>query len=630
MRRAASAVVAALLVTCMAVVGFGAPAAAARPSRTLSWHNAGDSYSSGEGVSGNQGACAQSQDAYGPKAVSLLEGEKWKIAPVAFTACTGHLAEDFRNRRPGSDKASLLDWAKQQGLKDGRADVLTLSFGGNDIGFAEIITDCLPTSDWVVGGVIGGCDDSAEDLQARVDALLSPTKRCTGGRLKDSPLSVANTGRRDATFDWGCDLLLDDRGTATPADDRRGSMIDFYRMLMRENLTSRGHLYVVGYPAVFAPIGEWHSWNAFGCAGVRWGDAAKLTAVAAYFDAKLREAVATADAGRGRATYLSRYDLFRSGRHELCGSGEDWINGLSKNRGPGVQWARYQTSFHPNGAGHSATAEKLIDDVRSVDWDAPPPVTEDELNNLRLPERYCTEELELPNGDHQLVDGAYVVNEGDPYKESAIQVGETTIGDMDGDGVADGAMSVMCASGAADHFNQVVVLRASARQLLDVDLVVEHPELDPFDARQESLTDVQALRVTQGTLVVQMGWAFQNDPFCCPTTEATGRYALRGGAFLRTGIDVHDDRARTAELASAISSGNRAEIARLMSGGDGGAFDYWIDQGAKVSAGECVMTDPLSEYRYCELVIAGDEYPLAVQWEGTSDDRTAIMLDYGD
>lgn len=327
----------------------------------LSWHNAGDSYSSGEGVSGNEGDCAQSNDAYGPKAVTLLGQQGWEPEVGAFTACTGHLVEDFLNRRPDSAKGSLSEWAVEQGLAGGRSDVLTMSFGGNDIGFSEIIKDCLPQSDWVIGG-LGGCDTSEDELRARVDALLAPTERCTGGRGGE---------RRDSSFSWECDLLIDDRGTSTPSDDRRGSIVDFYRFLVDEHLTARGHLYVVGYPALFAPTDEWSSWNVFSCAGIRQGDAQKLTRVARHLDTTLREAVEIADDDAGRITYISRYDLFRDGGHELCGRGEDWLNGISKNRGSGVQRARYETSFHPNKAGHTPVAEMIAELVAGRDWSEP-------------------------------------------------------------------------------------------------------------------------------------------------------------------------------------------------------------------------------------------------------------------
>src|SRR5690554_3724830 len=63
----------------------------------VSWLSTGDSYSSGEGVFGNRGDCARSNDAWGRVAVSELRESGWFIPQVGFTACTGHMVEDFFN-----------------------------------------------------------------------------------------------------------------------------------------------------------------------------------------------------------------------------------------------------------------------------------------------------------------------------------------------------------------------------------------------------------------------------------------------------------------------------------------------------------------------------------------------------
>ena len=64
----------------------------------VSWQSAGDSYSAGEGVDGNHGACAQSDQAYGPASANILRDELG-ITNTTFTACSGHLIEDYYNGR---------------------------------------------------------------------------------------------------------------------------------------------------------------------------------------------------------------------------------------------------------------------------------------------------------------------------------------------------------------------------------------------------------------------------------------------------------------------------------------------------------------------------------------------------
>ena len=72
------------------------------PEGDVSWLSTGDSYSSGEGVFGNDGACAQTRAAYGPSAVDMLRGQYgWTIGPEGFTACTGHLVEQCLDDKLG-------------------------------------------------------------------------------------------------------------------------------------------------------------------------------------------------------------------------------------------------------------------------------------------------------------------------------------------------------------------------------------------------------------------------------------------------------------------------------------------------------------------------------------------------
>ena len=127
-------------------VGASPPNATAQvtpAAPSVSWQSAGDSYSSGEGVFGNVGDCAQSQSAYGPLAADALRDVGWEIQSETFTACTGHLVEDYFNRRQDSGgKPSLWSWGIEQGGPE-RVDVIAMSFGGNDIGFAGLVSQCL-------------------------------------------------------------------------------------------------------------------------------------------------------------------------------------------------------------------------------------------------------------------------------------------------------------------------------------------------------------------------------------------------------------------------------------------------------------------------------------------------------
>ncbi len=323
------------------------------PTDSISWQSAGDSYSAGEGVSGNLGDCAQSEKAYGPTAVGLLESARWSFDSVTFTACTGRLVEDYFSGTPGpGEELSLWGWGLEQGGPD-RVDAMAMSFGGNDIGFADVLFDCLPLPDsWqaflTTGAISGlsGCDTSEDDLTDRVEWLLNPTAQCSGYRQPTADPS------RD---EFNCDLNL---GT------KRGSIADFYKLIIDDHLTQTGRLYVVSYFSLFAPPEQWPGYIKIACQGITRGDTEKLGRVAFRLNDMLQAAVDRANEGPGedRVVFVDRFSIYAEGQHELCGTGEDWLNGIATDRGDGT--FRTETSFHPNGVGHWNTAAEL---ARTVD-----------------------------------------------------------------------------------------------------------------------------------------------------------------------------------------------------------------------------------------------------------------------
>ena len=329
----------------------------------ITWQSAGDSFSSGTGTPGAAGDCRHSTGAYGPVAARIVRDSGWKISSETFTACHGHLVEDFFNGRQGPRNGSLWDWGREQGGPE-RVDVLTMSFGGNDIGFADVMRDCtLAPDSWreATPGLLNplaavgwsGCDVSKDELKARIDALLDPPRRdCTGTRVEQ-------------TDSYDCDLDI---------GSRRGSIIDFYYDIAQDRLTERGHLYVIGYPQLFAPIDEGRWYQKAHCAGVGRGDTEKLASVALHLDYKLQEAVDRANEVLGdRIKYLNLRRLYRAGQHELCGSNSDWLNGVVVER-DGVS-ADFEESFHPNADGHRHTADLLARRVLQDLNNRPPPPT---------------------------------------------------------------------------------------------------------------------------------------------------------------------------------------------------------------------------------------------------------------
>jgi len=161
---------------------------------------------------------------------------------------------------------------------------------------------------------------------------------------------------RDQRYD--CDINL---------GSRYGSIIDFYFDIVTKRLTENGRLYIVGYPRLFAPVEQWPAWAKIACQGVTRGDTEKLDRLSEHLNLKLREAVDRANwaLGGSRVLYTDRLALYKDGNHELCGTNDDWLNGIAFDRGDGLG-LRQETGFHPNAGGHLAVADELISQVTAT------------------------------------------------------------------------------------------------------------------------------------------------------------------------------------------------------------------------------------------------------------------------
>ncbi len=373
------------------------PSDAVAPGQTISWLTTGDSYSAGEGVKGNIGECAQSNDAWGQSAAQILDrDERWPIDTTQFSACTGHLVQDMYNERPNTkNPASLWDWGHGQpgAPTSDRFDVITMSFGGNDIGFADIILDCqaapfhkydswpevIDRGVWfgpvlakdivsTVGAEVipflgDDCDTQQHELERRVDMLFEPNP-CGSDAWRDDRSEFAN---------YDCELVIDaDIGLT-------GSIIDFWLHVVATSLAGGGVLVVQGYPALFAESDEWGLGQGLRCNGVTRGDANMLGEVTRHLDERLDGGVDAANRilGEERIIYSSLIDLYADGGHSLCGPGDDWINGsitLTRDEpflipmpvtstvavNPGFRF-RHLGAFHHNAAGNMAAAQQVAE-----------------------------------------------------------------------------------------------------------------------------------------------------------------------------------------------------------------------------------------------------------------------------
>src|ERR1043165_5465480 len=115
-----------LAATAVGLTTLSAPASAAAQNYVA----LGDSYSSGVGTGGTYsgGNCKRSTNAY-----PQLWANSHKPASFKFVACSGAVTSDVLNNQISSLSAST--------------SLVTISIGGNDAGFVDVITTCTLNGD---------------------------------------------------------------------------------------------------------------------------------------------------------------------------------------------------------------------------------------------------------------------------------------------------------------------------------------------------------------------------------------------------------------------------------------------------------------------------------------------------
>jgi hypothetical protein len=256
---------------------------------------------------------------------------------VQFLACTGaivsgEIAGVTADTRDKTSDAQLAE------LRPGEVfDVISLTFGGNNLGFRDIITGCLTN--------LGG------------DYLNS--------YLLDGELGLLVINNRPGF------CTIDERAMQRKIGELESLLRDLYERLATEHLKPGGRLYVLGYPHLFAPPEDWPGdakW--FTCSGVKQTDAKQIRELTVQLNHATAAAADTANdtaEPRGvRVIWLPVDKLFAN--HELCGPEPRWINSWPtvdlEFRGTDLL-AYMSGSFHPNEKGHAAEAALLVAQVRS-------------------------------------------------------------------------------------------------------------------------------------------------------------------------------------------------------------------------------------------------------------------------
>jgi len=152
-------VLACLVISSLLSLIAATPAAAAAPHTDWDYVALGDSYSAGVGASGQSGLCLRSANGY---------PGRWEAAndPKSYrsVACSGATTDTLRLTQL---------WPLTKGT-----DLVTLTIGGNDAGFASTVISCTLSSDSACADTVESAMESArDDLPAKLDATYADIRR---------------------------------------------------------------------------------------------------------------------------------------------------------------------------------------------------------------------------------------------------------------------------------------------------------------------------------------------------------------------------------------------------------------------------------------------------------------------
>jgi lysophospholipase L1-like esterase len=257
----------------------------------------GDSYSAGEGAyqisadlaPGNR--CHRTSQAYFHAIADTFPFQQG----AAFWACSGATTEDVL--RGGDDGEP-----PQIDRVTGDTSLVTLSIGGNDVGFARVLAGCVTKLPWG-----DGCQEQATEIATRFQSLRTALRT-----VLDRIVAKAPSAR----------------------------------------------VIVVGYPRIFAETAAGQGFDIIGVDDQRWlnlrakelGDLIRQVAQAA--DQRI-----VAARGAGSVEFVDALQAFAG--HEI-GTSDPYVNGLEVNLSALTAEAR---SFHPNAAGYRRLAQLVTKQI---------------------------------------------------------------------------------------------------------------------------------------------------------------------------------------------------------------------------------------------------------------------------
>jgi lysophospholipase L1-like esterase len=193
-------VLATLVTSTLLSLAIAAPAQAAS---TIDYVALGDSYSSGVGAPGQSGSCLRSNYSYAAQWAS-----RNSPASFQFLACGGATTDD------------VLD-TQVPAMRSG-ADLVSITIGGNDAGFAPTVITCLTSSDSACAAKVNeGKAYVSNTLPAKLDA----TYRAIRAKAPDARVVVLNYPLLFGTSSVLCEMSIAKRRSLNSGAEALDAMI---------------------------------------------------------------------------------------------------------------------------------------------------------------------------------------------------------------------------------------------------------------------------------------------------------------------------------------------------------------------------------------------------------------------
>jgi len=364
---------AAVMVAGVSVLAAVPARASSSPSAppAITWLAAGDSYASGQGLTHTTEPCADGTGKNGLSTTWAIAAANTLSSPGMhfaknspdLVACTGDISDQFFHA--DGAKHGAPQWTPS--MK--RYDLVTFSFGGDDINFTNIVSHCEEF----------GCPSDAS-----VRTLISTM----------ATYGVAIDGTHTAPYHT------------------------FLQNVANKAVVHGGNIVVMGYPELVEDVGLWSAGRTT-CAGMSAGEVQRLRGWAGDLNATIGSAVNTVNAlpasqrNDVHLTFInpvsgsssdgisaSDPNLFEpssGARHELCSTpGPSWLNGLSDLH-------IMSRSFHPNQAGETAMGALAAEVIPTLSWPWTP--TWRQLPNLAVaPSADGGVQLSCANGPFCMID----------------------------------------------------------------------------------------------------------------------------------------------------------------------------------------------------------------------------------